>query len=157
MLQVKIPLGDSTEYEIFFHFDIWDIVAELLLCSDDMKWDSTEKALLQSDEEREYSDIRDGLWWQNAVKEAEDVPNRKLLCLIVYTDGISPYFFQHTTLMPVMITLGNLPRAVQRSPRGKRLLGFIPHITERRFNSLKGKWRELPTLRRFLVHKSFDV
>jgi len=70
-----------------------------------------------------------GDWWKEMAEVARQ-QTCKLLCIILYTDGIRVDYHGKINLTPIMMTLGNFDLKVQRSLPGKRLLGFIPQIHE---------------------------
>lgn len=73
-----------------------------------------------------YREMNSGDWWKEM--QIRLPPFANLVSVILYTDGISVDFFGHTTMIPVMLTLGNFKARNQRQLSAKRLLGFVPYL-----------------------------
>lgn len=83
--------------------------------------------------------------------------NRKLLSIILYTDGINVDFHGKINLTPIMMTLGNFDLSVQRSLAGKRLLGFVPQLREDDYIRLfKHERHDKSAITRLLAHSCVD-
>ena len=135
--------------------DLWDLVADFLTSVDTTtEIDSFCASPAVPEGDKVLSELKDSAWWEEAQAEAAK-QGSQVLCIILYTDGFSPYFQQHTTLVPVLMTLGNMSLRRQRSTSGKRLVGFIPHLTDAIVSPFfqKGSRKyDLAALRRHTVH-----
>lgn len=102
--------------------------------------------------EQGFKEMHSGDWWKDVQGIAG---TSKLLSIILYTDGIAVDFFGRTTLIPVMITLGNFPSAIQRKLVGKRLIGFVPYL---RAGLIRGSSQVHPSIvRRRVMHDALNM
>lgn len=113
----------SDEIVQCWHLDIAKVLADLLSVKEFERYYEYQTHVANS--EQGYTEMYTGDWWREMQRV---VRVRKLLAIILYTDGIAVDFFGHTTLIPVMLTLGNFPYSLQRKVTGKRLIGFIPYL-----------------------------
>lgn len=147
------------------------MIADLLLSGERLQWDF--KDVRQGNQVCLYNcvitiiifstphqpimgELCTGDWW----KETSDIAhrkNRKLLCIILYTDGIRVDFHGKINLTPIMMTLGNFDIGVQRSLAGKRLLGFVPQLHEDDYVKLfKTQRYDTSSVTRLVAHSCFE-
>jgi len=172
--QAAIQIGDSTDLmnlivddlvvdngqvvEQFLHFPFLCQIGDLLL--EDVNVAAfadkfTERT--NSNGLRVYGELASANWWKDAeayvrVSLGEHL---HLLSVIPYADGVSVDFFGNVHMIPVMITLGNFAHAVTETLSGKRLLGFIPHLSEAEI--AKRTRTSASSIRRQLMHAAFSM
>lgn len=125
------------------HFNILAVVADLLISTPQLNASKWEPLFFSpccnyttDTRERLYGEITSGDWW----KETEDCAREKnprldgLLPILLYIDGVAVDFFSRVKMHPVVVSLGNLNRGQRDSLKGKRLLGFIPELSDTEIN-----------------------
>ena len=111
-------------------------------------------------EERSYGELHTAEWWHStricfAQKFGNVQGRHALLGVILYVDGIAVDFFGKVGLMPIMLTIGNLPRKARESTQGKRLLGFIPSLSK---VEIKQRTKKDPGMvKRDLMHQAMNM
>lgn len=149
--KVDLEIVGSNTCVPCWHVDIVHVLADLLSIRDLERHFDFEQCVVNG--ESGYREMNTGDWW----KEMEQTVPRygKLLSIILYTDGISVDFFGHTTMIPVMLTLGNFKVRNQRQLSGKRLLGFVPHLNAGEIRRLTSAHPSL--VRRHLLHSTISM
>lgn len=85
-----------------------------------------------------YKDLVSGMWWkemdhflQNTVYQGQLQSIKPcVLAVLPYLDGVSVDFFDSISMLPLVITVGNLDRDYRNYLSGKRLLAFIPNPSD---------------------------
>lgn len=145
---MKIPGSNDTI--TCWHLDIANVLADLLSIRDFEMHHQFEQHTVNG--EQGYREMNSGDWWKELGGQTT---NGNLLSIILYTDGISVDFFGRTTMIPVMMTLGNFKVRNQRQLVGKRLLGFVPHLSTaeiRRFSDVHPS-----IIRRHILHSTISM
>lgn len=135
--------------------DLYDILSELLETDNPLTWEFED-----SDVSNNSCEVWCGSWWRQAQRTAEEITDRKLLCIILYTDGINVDWAGKINLCPIMMTLGNFHLHHQRSTEGKRLLGFIPQFAAYELEQMFDGNASAPMLgiaRRKILHDCMDM
>lgn len=152
-LQATITVGK--ENVPFWHFDLFDVLGEILLTDHILQWDFKETEVGSNRGELWF-----GLWWKNAQRVANEIKGRKLLCIILYTDGVVVDWAGKINLCPIMMTLGNFDLQHQRRVQGKRLLGFIPQFGAHELAGMidgNASSAALAVARRKILHDCMDM
>lgn len=135
---IKMEHGTQNWLVNLPHFNILAVVADLLVSPQlsGPKWEPlffNPCCHYTADSgERLYSEMTSGDWW----KETEDFVRSKnprlegLLPILLYIDGVAVDFFSRVKMHPVVLSLGNFNRGQRDSIKGKRLLGFIPELSD---------------------------
>lgn len=103
--------------------------------------------------ERFYDELHSGTCWRDLeAKLQEQTPTGVVLPIILYVDGVLVDFFGKINMIPLMLTLGTFSVSTRQSLVGKRLVGFIPSLSE---EQIRIKTRKSPSaVRREVLHSS---
>jgi hypothetical protein len=101
-----------------------------------------------------YNDISSGQWF----KEVEDlIRPSKVLAIIPYLDGVNVDFFDSISMVPVVVTLGNLERKYRNQLSGKRLVAFLPNPSDEEIRLHLGNKEDLSACRHFIWNKCLEM
>jgi hypothetical protein len=101
-----------------------------------------------------YSEVTSGQWF----KEVEqNVSPSKVLAIIPYVDGVNVDFFDSISMIPLVITLGNLERKYRNQLSGKRLVAFIPNPTDEEIRLHVGQKEDLSHCRHLIWNKCLEM
>ena len=137
--------------------------------ADDEKWfgnltDGTNLPSSSDTSPTGFSELWTAKWWENATENARrrctqsaeaGVEPVQVLSIILYVDGINVDFFGNIQLIPVMVTLGNFSTKARQALEAKRVLGFIPHLSDEAIVSRTKV--STSTVRRELMHAAIDM
>ncbi|KAJ3885503.1 hypothetical protein GG344DRAFT_91265 [Lentinula edodes] len=78
---------------------------------------------------RLYHDFSTGNWWWDTQRAVEvDKPGATIIPVIISSDKTQITLFRNKSAYPVYLTIGNLPKEIQRKPsqQGQILLAYLP-------------------------------
>ena len=148
----------------FAHYSLARVIADLLL--EDFAFVERFNGQIDEDGVRTYGEMWTGDWWKKSIENISQfqVPAQpqtefptaaNILSIIIYVDGVSLDFFGNVHAIPIMLTFGNYSRQDRQCLRSKRLLGFVPHISDK---DIPLQCRESASaVRRYLLHATFTV
>src|SRR5690606_10169607 len=142
----------------FPHFDVARVIQELL---DSLQAGTGSKAHYEfqkrcviSTGERIYDELHSGTFWRDVeVQAREQLPGVCVLPIILYVDGVLVDFFGKVSMTPVMLTLGNFDAATRETLAAKRLVGFVPSLSEEEIRMRTTK--STSAVRREILHCAF--
>jgi hypothetical protein len=115
-----------------------------------------------------YKDIVSGMWWKDMEHylrttvhqpHDRDGPAKSyVLAIIPYFDGVSVDFFDSISMLPLVVTLGNLDREYRNFLSGKRLLAFIPNPSDVEIRvRTRAKREDVSHFRQIILNKYLEM
>jgi hypothetical protein len=107
-----------------------------------------------------YNDITTGLWWKELEEKLPPTQlgaKRKIIALLPYLDGVSVDFFDSISMIPWVISLGNLERDHRAKLSSKRLVAFIPNPCDEVLRLQAGICGDVSELRKEILNKSLEM
>jgi hypothetical protein len=144
---------------LFPHFDVAEVIRELL---DSYTKESSvfhlayQRRCVIATGERFYDELHSGSFWRDVeagVRERSACATH-VLSIILYVDGVQVDFFGKVSMIPVMLTLGNLDAATRQTLSAKRLVGFVPSLSEEEIRTKTTK--PASAVRREIMHGAFS-
>lgn len=117
--------SNSDKWPIVYYHSLLDTIQELMMTIAPGNITLHHVKMATRHGERQYRELYHSQWWADVVHQSRV---KQLVAVIVFSDATSVNF-NGRSMHPVYITLGNFPRQVRNSVKGKRLLGFIPHVS----------------------------
>ena len=151
----ELQAADGAVEVLFPHFEVGEIIRHLL---DSYAKESFEFQLAYQRRcviatgERFYDELHSGTFWRDVEAEVRDrsAGATHVLSIILYIDGVQVDFFGKVSMIPVMLTLGNLNAATRQTLSAKRLVGFVPSLSEEEIRTKTTK--PASAVRREIMH-----
>ena len=153
----SITAAGSDIVEEFPYLDIVSCIAGLLV---DSAIPDGEKYFVHDNSEdvpfEALGELWTGEWWKIAQQRVNlECPGAILGSIILYIDGISVDFFGNIQLVPIMMTLGNFSTRVRQSVDAKRVVGFVPYLSDEK---IAARTKMSPSkVRREIMHAAFKM
>lgn len=157
VINTELTAAAGAISETFYHFDVQAVIQSLLssveMDRSKMNFQYQRRCVVATGE-RIYDEIHSGDWWRDCeIAVRANVPHASILSVILYVDGVAVDFFGRMNLIPVVLTLGNFSTEQRQTLEAKRLVGFVPSLTETQIRSLTT--RPSSAVRRELLHAAF--
>jgi hypothetical protein len=107
-----------------------------------------------------YNDVTTALWWKELEEELPTTKSgaqRKIIAVLPYLDGVSVDFFDSISMIPWVISLGNLEREHRAKLSSKRLVAFIPNPSDEELRLQAGVCGDVSGLRKLILDKSLEM
>lgn len=154
--ELRVAEGNISVF--FPHFDVAQVIRELLQSyrtqSSVLHFDFQRRCVIATGE-RVFDELHSGTFWRDTELKIRDQLARTMhvLPIILYVDGLQVDFFGKVHMTPIMLTLGNLDATTRQTLSAKRLVGFVPSLSEEEIRTHTTK--PASAVRREILHSAF--